>query len=806
METAPIKQDLESSSSTTANVSTNANANANTNTNGTTNDNKGERRRKRRWGAAAASSATTTAAAAATSGPVDSKAKALALKASISARLAALRSKTAAAASNKRPLPQPTAALSSSTTATSATPATATSAPVAKRAKHYELDMTVTGPTFAKDAESIAKPKPKVNPYLAHRLEPSEDDATSSSNKNIKLEAATAKTTSSNSNNNNNKHNRDTKTALVKKENANVSDENSRYIDARLEAAGHDGSRKHRRRELRFVEPGTFVDIAERKRQRAANAESAGFASGRKTGQYFRSTTMAAGSGSNNANYYGTTEVLDDVEDRGILAPRAEIGNINGNFNNNTANANQNQPLRAMPLVVEWWDMELLPSKLKKQVASCEGKALSKATQSQLQQQLASSVSTSISTSTDQQQQHQEGAANEATAATAATTTEEKTTSATAVVDKAQELRKKCEEQASLSFSKTAGLIQHIVPIPPPGEAGKKAVEPVLYLTKKEQKRARKRRREQKQRELQDLQAVGLIEAPEPRLTLQNFIRVMGDQAYVDPSQMEQKVMEQVQKRQRAHMERNEEKKLTKQQKAEKLRNKLLKDSNPTANSTGAIHVALFFVKNASHPYHRTKIDLNAQQLNITGGVVECNVPSVACVICEGGPKAIQKYKRLMLVRMKWKGPDDYDDDEEEESEEEEVSDMEMDNNEEQIIGPDGLPIVKTTKKKKHKFDKENKCELVWTGMAIKRQFKGFVFQHCETSAQAHKVLKSKGVGQYWDQLLAHASGSGDSMHLKLVDSDDDDDSDEDNDDDNDTNKPGVDDMGTDVNVEMTEA
>ena len=805
MENMPIKQDPESSSSsTTANTNTNANAN------GTTSDNKGERRRKRRWGAAAATSSSSTTSTiptttTSTSGPVDSKAKALALKASISARLAALRSKTAAGATaaaaassnNKRPLPQPTAALSSTTAA----------APVAKRAKHYELDMTVTGPTFAKTTESIAKPKPKVNPYLAHRLEPSEDDATISSNNNksIKLETATAKTTTTNSSN---IHANETTTSLVKKEtasvNVSVSDENSRYVDARLEAAGHDGSRKHRRRELRFVEPGTFVDIAERKRQRAANAEVAGFASGRKAGQYFRSTTMAAGSGNNNnsnSNYYGTTEVLDDVEDRGILAPRAEIGNINGNFNTNSTKANQNQPLRAMPLVVEWWDMELLPSKLKKQVASCEGKALSKATQSQLQQQLASSVaSASIPTSTDQQQQQQDGTTNE-TAAAATATAEEKA-AATAVVDKAQELRKKCEEQASLSFSKTAGLIQHIVPIPPPGDAGKKAVEPVLYLTKKEQKRARKRRREQKQRELQDLQAVGLIEAPEPRLTLQNFIRVMGDQAYVDPSQMEQKVTEQVQKRQRAHMERNEEKKLTKQQKAEKLRNKLLKDSNPTANSTGAIHVALFFVKNASHPYHRTKIDLNAQQLNITGGVVECNVPSVACVICEGGPKAIQKYKRLMLVRMKWKGPDDYDEDEE--SEEEEVSDMEMDNDEEQVIGPDGLPIVKT-KKKKHKFDKENKCELVWTGMAIKRQFKGFVFQHCETSAQAHKVLKSKGVGQYWDQLLAHASGSGDSMHLKLVDSDDDSNNDND-DDDNDTNKPGADAMDTNVDVEMTEA
>jgi len=77
----------------------------------------------------------------------------------------------------------------------------------------------------------------------------------------------------------------------------------------------------------------------------------------------------------------------------------------------------------------------------------------------------------------------------------------------------------------------------------------------------------------------------------------------------------------------------------------------------------GVTKVALFFVQDMSHPYHRAKVDLNAQQLMITGGVLECESPSMACVIVEGGPKAIQKYKRLMLVRMKWTGTDEDDED-----------------------------------------------------------------------------------------------------------------------------------------------
>ena len=75
-------------------------------------------------------------------------------------------------------------------------------------------------------------------------------------------------------------------------------------------------------------------------------------------------------SGADNKNYYGTTEILDDVEDRGVLVSRAEIG-AGATLDGKGGSGNN---MRAIPLVVEWWDMELLPSKLKKQVASYEGK------------------------------------------------------------------------------------------------------------------------------------------------------------------------------------------------------------------------------------------------------------------------------------------------------------------------------------------------------------------------------------------------------------------------------------------------
>ena len=601
--------------------------------NGGDNGPKKEKKRKRRWGAAPVpSDGHAVTPPPAPSSILDSKAKALALQESVKARLAALKAKTAGSAATNVGAPSPATAASGLKRPPPKSTEEAGQKKV-KRAKVYELDLSVTAPTFK---QVNKKPAKKINPYLAHQE---------------KAEAATSDDID------------------------DVRQEEQEILDERLSRSSKP---RRRNKEINFVEPGTFVDIAERKRLKAANAELAGFSSGRKTGTYYQSTNMA--------NIYGSGGA-EAEEDDSVLAPRAEVSEKT-----------------TTPSVLEWWDVEFLPSKLKKQVAVYEGKELSKQAQSQMQQ---------LDTKKD--------------GAKSSTTKNEAT-----------ELQQQCFEQASLSYSKTAALVQHIVPVKPPNAPVGPEAQPTLYMTKKELKRKRKLRRQEKQRELQDMQAAGLVPAPEPRLTLKNFIRVLGDQAYLDPSQMEQKVTEQIQARQRAHMERNESNKLTKEQRSAKRAKKLEEDT------AKGVHVAVFYVKDMSHPYHRAKVDLNAQQYNVTGGVLECEHPQLSCVICEGGPKAMKRYQRLMLVRMKWAGPDNADDDEEDEG---------------------------TTQK----FNPENKCELVWTGIAVKRFFKGFVFQSCESSDQARKILRAKGVGHYWDQLLAHATGQGDNFQLKLAEEDDDD-------------------------------
>lgn len=570
------------------------------------------RKRKRRWGDAPPEAAEAKK-------PLDAKSKALALKESVAARLAALKAKKAAAAapSVKRPLPADTKVVE----------------PTSKKAKTYDIDMTVTAPTFKPE---VPVQKPKVNPYLAHHHQQEAEE------------------------------------------------EEGEGIDQRLIRVTKP---RHRNKEMTFIEPGTFIEIGERKRQKAANALQSGFVSGRKTGNYVQSAGMADIYGSGG----GAVE-----DDSGILAPRADCGDPEG-----------------MPLVMEWWDTEMLPSKLRKQVQAEESKALAKKSRKQMKSLGATKLES-------------EETENDIAEATAEITTS-------------------CYEQAALSYSKTAALVQHIVPIGKPKTD--EAKQPTLYLTKKELKRQRKMRRAEKLRELQDMQAAGLIPAPEPKLTFQNFMKVLGDQAYLDPSQMERKVNEQIQARQNAHMERNEANKLTKEQRADKRARKLEEDTSD------GVSVAIFYVKDMSHTYHRTKVDLNAQQNSITGGVLECQNPRLACVICEGGPKAIKRYTRLMTVRMKWQGPDDAVDEDDEEEEEDEVDEE-----------------TGEVKPKKQKFNPDNKCELVWTGMGRKRLFKGFQFQVCETSDTARKVLSNKGVGHYWDQVISHASGRGENFHLKLAD------------------------------------
>lgn len=706
------------------------------------------RTRKRRWDSSAnpqeegkgPSSSTTaknvapvsTTAASTTVAAADPRARAAALQASIQARLAALKARTAGASSGvaATPLSTSTAAAVSSTSSSAAPPTTKKrtlesendNKSTTKKARVYELDMSVTAPTRLSEqqkavAAAVPTNLPKINPYLAHTVtndgnktkqSAQKDDTTNSSNTDIQKQSTTPE----------------------------------EIFDPRL-ANGQITKQRQRHRPINFIAPGTYIAIGEKKREMAARAEASGYISGRKVGNVVKSVGMASvaveeGGGVSAAaggSYYGLGEAGKLLEERlpsRVDAPELDIEeytkkkSILSKKDVDVA-ADKDLPvmeaLRAaestMPYAMEWWDAELLPSKLRKELAAEEGKVIASRARRQAGgvKKAAASDDADVNMTPIQKFQHQQEQHNQ--------------------------LLQKCYNTASLTHSKSHALVQHPIPIITPAQkAAQEALKnkpPTLHLTKAEQKRHRKLRRAERQREQQDLQAAGLIPPPEPRLTLSNYMKVLGDQAVLDPSKMEARVMEQVQARKLKHEQMNADRKLTKEAKAAKHARKLYEDTSQS------VCVALFWVRDMGHPYHRAKVDLNAQQNSITGGVLECEEGGEVLVVAEGGEKAIKRYTRLMTVRMKWKGEDFY------EEEEEEDTLMEEENGNE-----DGEEGTTTTKAPRKKFNPNNECELIWTGMAVKRAFHSFMFQTAANSTTARKILEAKGVAHYWDLAVGH--------------------------------------------------
>ena len=89
--------------------------------------------------------------------------------------------------------------------------------------------------------------------------------------------------------------------------------------------------------------------------------------------------------------------------------------------------------------------------------------------------------------------------------------------------------------------------------------------------------------------------------------------------------------------------------KLTPQEKKEKMRRKMAEDT-----SSGVV-VAVFYVASLQSSQH-VKIDVNAQQLGLTGGVLICSAPDLPCalVVVVFGPRAVKRFSALMNRRIDW--------------------------------------------------------------------------------------------------------------------------------------------------------
>uniref|UniRef100_A0A7S2AHT6 Uncharacterized protein n=1 Tax=Alexandrium andersonii TaxID=327968 RepID=A0A7S2AHT6_9DINO len=242
----------------------------------------------------------------------------------------------------------------------------------------------------------------------------------------------------------------------------------------------------------------------------------------------------------------------------------------------------------------------------------------------------------------------------------------------------------------------------------------------MMHLTPKERKKLRRLKRQERTQEIRDKIKMGILQPPPPKVKMSNLMRVLGDEAIADPSTVERKVRQQVEQRRREHEQRNEARKLPAEERKAKKRQKWLAESEPT------MQVLVFKIKDLANKRHLFKIDMNAQQFHLTGCCISC--PGVAnIVIVEGGPRAIKRYKKLMVRRIKWT-EDQKDDDDDDDDDDEEVTAPKL----------------------------QDHCVLVWEGVVKARNFKNWKVTHTRSEHEARKVLADRGSEHYWEMLARY--------------------------------------------------
>lgn len=269
--------------------------------------------------------------------------------------------------------------------------------------------------------------------------------------------------------------------------------------------------------------------------------------------------------------------------------------------------------------------------------------------------------------------------------------------------------------------------VQHPVAIVPPQDANVPAPKP-MFLTPKEQAKIRRQRRMADRKENQAKISLGLIPAPPPKVKKGNLMRVLGDAAVKDPTAVEARVNREIAERYETHMNTNEERKLTKDQRHEKLQENQQKDADK------GIYLLVFKINTLANGQHRFKIGINAEELALTGTCI-LN-PKFNLVIVEGGEWSITKYKKLMLNRIDWT-----------ENAPSRVREEKKANAKDWLVAEDENGNLKDIS--------INKCTLVFEGEQKVRSFRKWGSRVCESDSDAREALARSRMDSFWSMAKA---------------------------------------------------
>lgn len=279
------------------------------------------------------------------------------------------------------------------------------------------------------------------------------------------------------------------------------------------------------------------------------------------------------------------------------------------------------------------------------------------------------------------------------------------------------------EDYEEYNFINISNLIEHPIEMAPPMK-NTSSVQLPVYLTKQERKKIRRLRRREEQKEEQEKIRLGLIPAPEAKVRLANMMKVLGNEQVVDPTKVEMRVREQMAQRMKKHMDANNARALTKDERRAKKEKKMKEDL------THGVQVNIYLVKDLSHAATRWKLKENAKQLYLTGCCITTS--DHAIIVIEGGKNAQRKFRRLMMYRIKWR----------------------------ELAGEDDIPADSESKAIDRAQIVNSKgqelCKLVWTGERKTTVFKGdMAVLKMQNDIQAKEFFDKHNITDYWHTIQA---------------------------------------------------
>lgn len=278
-------------------------------------------------------------------------------------------------------------------------------------------------------------------------------------------------------------------------------------------------------------------------------------------------------------------------------------------------------------------------------------------------------------------------------------------------------------------------LVQHPALIESPMDKLQHTEKP-LFLTPQETKKKRRQERSEKIKEHQAKVRLGLEDPDPPKVKQKNLMRVLGDQAVQDPTAVEARVKNEVAERKEKHEETNEERKLTAEQRREKLA------ANQEKDAAKGIHCDVFRIDSLVFGKHRYKIDIFAKQHSLTG--VTILNPKCCMVIVEGGEHSIHEYRKMVLQRTDW------------------TENAPSTAKAEQKVKDPTASVAWLQPEDENGELRDlsrNKCVLMWEGLMRERQFGKWSVVIAELEGEVRNMLEKRGMEHMW-QLAKHYEGA----------------------------------------------